>query len=375
MFLSLKAKLKKMKSTLSRTKLIGQIRKILWITLFWILISQLQFLTGYSTLLSLKYDMSKLDIISFFSLALITGLSAGLMGGTIMVFYWEKLLRTKSYIASLLNILWSYTIIYFVVASISGLFFNASQLKTSVFDPLVLKAMGEQISSFNQLYVYLFWLIVVIATIIALLVNDKYGPGVFVDFLLGKYFRPRRETRVFMFLDLRGSTSIAEKLGETRYFNFLKDVYRHATPGILDTKGEIYQYVGDEIVVSWKEEAGIENANAIQCFFDIQHHLIDQEDYYRENYNGIVPEFKAGLHYGHVMAGEIGVVKRDIVFSGDVLNTTSRIQEKCNELGVNILISKYLMDRMGSIPNIYSPSEMGEFVLRGKEKAQMLYTV
>jgi len=178
-----------------------------------------------------------------------------------------------------------------------------------------------------------------------------------------------------MFLDLRGSTSIAEELSDELYFNFLKDAYRDATPAILNSKGEIYQYVGDEIVVSWKKDSGIENANALQCFFDIQQRFKERASYYKDTYDGLVPEFKAGLHYGFVMAGEIGIVKRDIAYSGDVLNTTSRIQAKCNELKVNILISKYLMDMFVSIPEVFKPAEVGKIALRGKQQSLMLYTV
>lgn len=77
-------------------------------------------------------------------------------------------------------------------------------------------------------------------TLIILQVNDKYEPGVFSSFLLGQYFQLKREERIFMFLDLRSSTTIAEKLGEIRYFNFIKDVFRDVTPSIINSKGEIY---------------------------------------------------------------------------------------------------------------------------------------
>jgi adenylate cyclase len=178
-----------------------------------------------------------------------------------------------------------------------------------------------------------------------------------------------------MFLDLRGATTIAEQLGERRYFNFIKDVFRDSTPEILKSKGEIYQYVGDEIVISWKKDIGTLNANCLQCFFDIQQRLLDNASYYRENYDGIVPEYKAGLHFGFVMVGEIGIVKRDIAYSGDVLNTAARIESKCNELGVNILFSKALLVGLGSLPNPFKPREIGEIDLRGKQHSLMLYTV
>ena len=156
---------------------------------------------------------------------------------------------------------------------------------------------------------------------------------------------------------------------------FLNDIFQHATASILNAKGEIYQYVGDEIVISWKMHEGVDNANCLNCFFKIQAALKLKTSYYRQNYDGIVPEFKAGLHYGYVMAGEIGVVKRDIVFSGDVLNTAARIQQKCNELGVNILLSNYLLDKLKLHTNTFEQKKIGDMELRGKEQKVMLYTL
>ncbi len=147
-----------------------------------------------------------------------------------------------------------------------------------------------------------------------------------------------------------------------------------ATPSILDTNGEIYEYVGDEIIISWKTAKGAENANCIQCYFDIQKALNEKADYFVSTYQ-VKPKFKAGLHYGNVMTGEIGVVKRDIAFSGDVLNTTARIQGQCNELGVDILLSKFLVDKLSLGLNSYEPTEIGNIELRGKEQSVVLFTV
>ncbi len=356
-------------------KLISQSEKIVWIILFWTLISVFQFLSIYSTLMQLSYDLRSINSLEFLKGSIITGVLAGLIGGGSMVFFWESWLRTKSYGYALLNIFWSYTMVFLVVATIGGMFFHGSQLNASFFSQDAWQAAWSQNASFTQVQNYLFWLFIVIITLIALLANDKYGPGVFKSFILGKYFQPKREERIFMFLDLRGSTSIAEKLGERTYFNFLKEVFRDATPEILNSNGEIYQYVGDEVVISWKKDSGTENANCLQCFYDIQQRFLDKSSYYKETYNGIVPDFKAGLHYGFVMVGEIGIVKRDIAYSGDVLNTTARIQSKCNELGVKILISKSLLDKLGSLPNPYKSVAVGEIQLRGKQHAIMLYTI
>jgi len=289
------------------------------------------------------------------------------------VFVWEKWLRTKNYGWALSSIFWTYILVFLIVHLITGLFIHSREFNLSISDPKLWHLVFSHIDR-SELEQFLFWLLIVIGTLVILLVNDKYGPGVFASFLLGKYFHPKKEERIFMFLDLRASTSIAEKLGEEHYFNFVKDVFQDATPSILYSKGEIYQYVGDEIVISWKTHKGTENANCIRCFFDVQRSLNDKADYYQEKY-GVLPEFKAGLHYGYVMAGEIGVVKREIAFSGDVLNTAARIQSKCNELGVNILLSKILLDKLNLQPDAYTPIMMGDIVLRGKEQSLALFTL
>ena len=349
--------------------------KILWITVVWTFIAVSYILTIYFSLISFRGDLQDVDMWVQIKGTLITGILAGIIGGGLVVFFWEKWLRTKTYGSSLWSIFWTYTVINFIVEIPGSLYVGSSELGLPFYHAKVWLSVWATTASIPWLLSYLFWLLVVVATLIVLLVNDKYGPGVFRDFLLGKYFHPKREERIFMFMDLRSSTGIAEKLGEQRYFNFLKDTFQHVTKSILDSKGEIYQYVGDEIVISWKMHAGVTNANCLNCFFEIQEVLRQKISYYKETYDGIIPEFKAGLHYGYVMAGEIGVVKREIAFSGDVLNTASRIQEKCNELGVNILLSNILLDKLCLQPDSFAPRKIGDMELRGKKQGVMLYTI
>ena len=106
-------------------------------------------------------------------------------------------------------------------------------------------------------------------TILFLFIRDKFGPITFVNFLKGKYLRPKCEECILMFMDLKSSTTIAQRLGEERYFNFLNHTFSIATPGILATIGEIYQYVGDEIVISWLTQNGVNRSHCIRCFYNM----------------------------------------------------------------------------------------------------------
>lgn len=340
----------------------------------WTFVALFQYLIGLGTLLQMDYDFTKRDPMVGLQGAIVTGTLAGIFGGSTLVFVWEKWLRSRPYGWTLRSIFLSYTLIFTTVAIPTGLFFQSRYLKKSFFDTEVWQESLRVLLSTSTFIPFFFWLMVVIGTFIVFLVNDKYGPGVFKKFLLGKYFNPTREERVFMFLDLKSSTSIAERLGEEKYFNFIKEVYRISTPGILGYHGEIYQYVGDEIVVSWPLDKGVAEANCVQSFFEVKKLLHRKKQYFVDHF-GELPVFKAGIHYGHVMAGEIGIVKRDIAFSGDVLNTTARIQGKCNDLGVDLLVSKNLAEKVNSVIPRFHTHTMGMITLKGKQEEMELCSV
>src|SRR4030095_2713370 len=133
------------------------------------------------------------------------------------------------------------------------------------------------------------------------------------------------EERIFMFLDMRSSTTIAENIGHVKFFQMLSECYSDLSEPITMHSGEIYQYVGDEVIVSWKLKKGLKNNNCIQCFFAMKAVIKKQIEKYNEKF-GVLPEFKAGFHFGKMITGEIGVIKKEIDFTGDVLNTTARIQ-------------------------------------------------
>jgi class 3 adenylate cyclase len=178
--------------------------------------------------------------------------------------------------------------------------------------------------------------------------------------------------RIFMFLDITSSTSIAETLGHVKYFELLNDFFNDLAKPIEAHKGEIYQYVGDEVVVSWALEEGISNANCLHCFFDILDTIDDLSYKYLEKYE-MVPTFKAGMHFGKVSTGTIGTIKKEIIYTGDVLNTTSRIEGQCNQHNVNLLLSKDLMNKIPN-ENQFEFVEIGEISLRGKASFVTLCT-
>ena len=148
--------------------------------------------------------------------------------------------------------------------------------------------------------------------------------------------------------------------------------YGDISQPILIHGGEIYQYVGDEIVITWKAKKDFAK-NAIDCFFAMKSVLADQHQNYLSKY-GVAPTFKAGLHFGNVTTGEIGSLKKDIAFTGDTLNTTARIQNLCNRYEVDLLVSDVLLNTMKS-NEYYDFQSLGEVQLRGRNQGIELFSV
>ncbi len=178
--------------------------------------------------------------------------------------------------------------------------------------------------------------------------------------------------RVFMFLDIVSATAIAEKLGHLKYFELLNDFFEDLEASIFAHHGEIYQYVGDEVVISWPIDKGIENGNCLNCFFSIADTIKSLEGKYMKKYQ-LVPGFKAGIHCGKVITGMVGSFKREIVYTGDVLNTSSRIEGQCNHYGVKLLFSNDLKEKITSL-NGWEFKEIGRLKLRGKKVDTRLFT-
>jgi len=192
------------------------------------------------------------------------------------------------------------------------------------------------------------------------------GPGVLLRYMRGRYHRPRREARIFMFLDLKSSTSLAEELGHEAYLGFVNQFFRDISGPVLDNAGEIYEYVGDEVVLTWREERGIRDASCIRVFFDIDAIIERKKQRYLDRF-GVVPEYKAGLHVGEVMSAEIGDLKKGLVFNGDVLNTGARIQGECARLGWRLVASTDLVERL-TLPDGWRAEPLGAVTLRGKSE-------
>ena len=353
---------------------------VIVIALCWSLFAGILFLVQYFFLLDLivmkrisgSYDPST-DLIGL----IILGLIDGFIAGYILIFRVGSRYRKKSFASGIIYSGVLFIIIY-LAFGIAGLF--TLDLAYFVFHMDLLSAVTTSWNNvlFNIrmpsfLITMCVWAFLCCCTQFIIQVSDKFGPGILWKFLTGKYYHPREEERIFMFLDLKSSTTIAEKTGSNKFFMLLKEIFSDITEPIINSRGEIYQYVGDEVVVTWPAKTGLSENNCLLCFYRIKQALEKRSEHYLNEY-GLLPFFKAGMHIGEATVGEIGIIKKDIVFSGDVLNTTSRIQGECNKHDVDIILSSTLLQRM-PVNGEYKKIPLGEIQLRGKEEKVSLITI
>jgi class 3 adenylate cyclase len=199
------------------------------------------------------------------------------------------------------------------------------------------------------------------------------GSRILFNVIVGRYRRPVREERVLLFLDLVGSTSLAEEMGELRVHQLLTQFFFDIDGAIRAHGGEVHAYVGDEVIVTWRLTAEVSERRYLECFFAIQDRIAEKADWYRREF-GLVPNFRAGLHAGPVVISECGDSRRQVAYFGDTMNVAARLQGYCKEVGRALLVSADLL-RLVRPGSDLVVEALGPTQLRGRAAAVEVFAV
>ncbi|UCH66398.1 MAG: adenylate/guanylate cyclase domain-containing protein [Ignavibacterium sp.] len=341
-----------------------------WILAFLLLMVLIHFQT---VLLNESYSLQiPVSILSGVAIALILGFIYGLVFGGVDLLLEKGFLRRK-FLGFIILIK---SLIYLtIVIGVTIL------LRYVLWDNVIVHYFYKDSAPIvnEQTWEYAFYMVLVYTLVMSVAIsfinqmNKKFGPGILIPMLFGKYRNPKEEERVFMFLDLQSSTAHAEKLGHLKYSALIRDSFMDINQVLVKHNAEVYQYVGDEIVISWPITGNLNSLSCVDFFFACQDQFDMRLDYYMKHY-GFVPRFKAGLHLGKVTAVEVGEIKRDIAYHGDTLNTASRIQSVCNQYDKIFLASGNIKE-FADLENKYSVELIGDINLRGKTESIDIYSI
>ena len=347
-----------------RKLLLYRLRTLIVISLIWVLFS----IVFYFNLIRKGNDLGV--HVSIYQFALTFGIIGLLMNGILIFFLKPAFRHQPVWFAMIVKLLVTF-LLFFVIAFLLLMVYFFIHYN---------KDLHHYLQSFSTKLVYTNTFVSFIIdmglmtfiSIIFLEITDKYGPGMFWLILSGEYHRPKIENRVFIFIDINESTSIAEQLGHEKYFRMLRDFFSDITIPVLANDGEIYQYVGDEVLVTWPNTA--ENKMKSLKFIRNTHYLLERlAKRYQKKYNHI-PRFKAGVHSGEVTAGFVGLIKKELIYSGDTMNTTARIRSMCNDLNQSFILSEDFMQDFEPQQN-YHIDKIGTMELKGRAEPIKLFSL
>ncbi len=343
---------------------------IIWLATGWVFLFSEGVVTGHR---NLTPDEAVTLTVPVFIFASFASVCVGALVGLVELVVLEKRFRNYSFTAKVVYKFLLYLGMMLVINVIAFPIARSIEVGQSVFSAAVWATTGNYFQSLVFLNTMVQIVFQLTLSVIYAAASEHLGHQVLLNLISGKYHKPVIEARIFMFLDMKHSTTIAEQLGHKQYFDLLQQYYELMSDAIIKHYGEVYQYIGDEVVVTWPAQRGLANNNCLQCFAAIKARLQQRTAHFEAAF-GAVPDFKAGLHMGEVSAGEIGALKKEVVFTGDVLNTTARIQGQCAAHGTDLIISDQLYQGLQH-PRAVRTRPIGALTLKGKTQPVPLHAV
>ncbi|MBS0527627.1 MAG: adenylate/guanylate cyclase domain-containing protein [Proteobacteria bacterium] len=204
-----------------------------------------------------------------------------------------------------------------------------------------------------------------VGTNVVLEIGMLLGFGTLKNLFTGRYVQPRREQRAFLLIDMCDSTGLAERLGAVPFHELLNDFFRDVSDAALECGAEIHKYVGDEAILTWPQRA-VTDGDCLRCPFIAGELIEERREHYVARYTA-VPAFRAALHFGEIVAGEIGDVRREIAYVGDTLNSTARLLDAAKQIGREVLASDDLLAQAALPPEIRA-EKLPTLSVRGRSR-------
>ncbi|MGC1559730.1 MAG: adenylate/guanylate cyclase domain-containing protein [Bradyrhizobium sp.] len=259
---------------------------------------------------------------------------------------------------------------------LSGLSFTVSLIvRSTIYGAIIVAIQWFQLGEFVaglplEMSSKTFWSGLIYSAVISVAMNLVLGIGnivgqrAFLNFITGRYHTPVEENRFVLFVDIAGSTGLAERLGGIGIHRLLDRTFRLLTLPVVDYRGEVLNYVGDEVIVTWPERGGAIDCRPLRCFVAMRDELARASGQFEREF-GVAPRIRGSLHFGSVIVGEIGDIKRAIVFNGDVMNTAARLEELSRGVEGGFLASCVAMEQFRSTLPV-KVCDQGRLTIRGR---------
>jgi len=184
----------------------------------------------------------------------------------------------------------------------------------------------------------------------------------------------KRAIVTVLFSDIRGFTSLSEKMSAEEVSVILNEYFAEMEPIITKYNGVINKFIGDAVMAIFGEPIQDINhpQNAVKCAYE----MLKKVEYLREKwlYEGKPKiEIGVGINTGEVFIGNIGTETRmEYTVIGDTVNLASRIESYNKVYRTNLLVSSSTYSYIADIADVIKISEVQ---IRGKAKKMNIYEV
>ena len=236
--------------------------------------------------------------------------------------------------------------------------------------------VGDAWASVSQVPVQLYEIVIGMAILVPTLsigllkIIDMIGSREFLPLLLGTYYKPVEQERIVLFIDIAGSTGIAERMGAMSGINLIARFIFDASGTFRLYGGDIVSYTGDGLVVTWPRR---QSDRAVMAVIALRERIRSNMSFYQREF-GMVPDFRIGIHAGKVIISQVGEEKLFLALYGDTVNTAGRLEQMNKELNTKVLVSGELMANMSKhCQNLLQ--SLGMKILKGKDDSIEIFTL
>lgn len=173
-----------------------------------------------------------------------------------------------------------------------------------------------------------------------------------------------RRNCTIMFTDVRGFTSLSEKLKPEEVIEIMNKALTIQANAVKDNDGMVDKYIGDAMMAVWNAPIDVEHheEKAIQTALQIRHAMQEAE---------LDIEIGIGINSGEVVAGNMGSDSRfEYSVLGDACNLAARLESSCKTVGKNLVIGEATINKYKG-----KSIELDSILVKGKEKPVKIYTI
>ena len=173
-----------------------------------------------------------------------------------------------------------------------------------------------------------------------------------------------RRNCTIMFTDVRGFTSMSEKLEPEEVIEIMNKALTIQADAVKANEGMVDKYIGDAMMAVWNAPVDVEDheQKAIKTALQIRHAMQEAQ---------LDIEIGIGINSGEVVAGNMGSASRfEYSVLGDACNLAARLESSCKTVGKNLVIGEATISKYeGEV------TELESILVKGKEKPVKIYTI